>query len=35
MKEKKRKEDDEWTEEVEIRTVKKFLAVGEACVAIF
>ena len=35
MKEKKRKEDDEWTEEVEIRTGKKFLAVGEACVAIF
>ena len=26
---------DEWTRKVEIRTRKKFLVVGEACVAIF
>ena len=29
------KNEGEWTRKVEIRTKKKFLAVGEACVAIF
>ena len=29
------KNEGEWTGKVEIRTRKKFLAVGEACVAIF
>ena len=29
------KNDSEWNRKVEIRTWKKFLAVGETCVAIF
>ena len=29
------KSEDEWTGKMEIRTRKNFLAVGEACMAIF
>ena len=35
MEEDLEKNEGEWTGKVEIRTRKKFLAVGEACVAIF